>query len=67
MLFFHLVLGFYLLGDSTAGACRAFPFGQEQLGTQPGADRIEVPPAGPGVTCGSVSPHIRQSLEWQQR
>lgn len=58
----HLVLGWflYLLGDPTAGACHAFLFGQGQLGTQPGADRMEVPSAGPGIICGSVSPHIRQ-------
>lgn len=66
--FFHLVLVlvFYLLDDPAAGACRAFPFGQGQLGAQPGADRLKVPSAGPGVTSGSVSPHVWQSLEWQQ-
>lgn len=66
LLFFHLVLVFYLLDDPAAGACRAFPFGQGQLGAQPGADRLKVPSAGPGVTSGSVSPHVWQSLKWQQ-
>lgn len=47
---------FYFLGDPAAGACHAFPFGQGQLGTQPGAGRIEVPSAGPGVTpCQAIS------------
>lgn len=50
---------FYFLGDHAAGACRAFPFGQGQLGSQPGAGRIEVPSAGPGVI-----PH--QAISWQQ-
>lgn len=54
---------FLIFGAPTAGACGAFLFGQGQLCTQPGADRMEVPSAGPGVTCGTVSPHIRQSLE----
>lgn len=68
LLFFHLVLVlvFYLLDDPAAGACRAFPFGQGQLGAQPGADSLKVPSAGPGVTSGSVSPHVWQSLKWQQ-
>lgn len=53
---------FYLLGDPTAGACCAFSFGQGQLGAQPGAGRIKVPSAGPGVTVGVCNPML--AISW---